>query len=144
MKKMAIYILSGLLTLVYMSGVVGVGVYNCPCSHSQQIVLFANDNCECNYHKTQQCAHPEDGCCDGSGGGDHCCDVEYKILDTDQEASSSTSILENFTQLISTLYFPVAVLEFLSPTMTASADRAPPPSGSLVSHNIYYFSQLRL
>ncbi len=131
MKQWATYIFASLLTLVYSVGVVGVGVYDCHCTHNQQIVWLANDDC---------CQHNEHG----HKTGGRCCDVTYKLLQIDQDVTAPL-LLSNYSVAVDFAFIPVELMAMPSTPMIASrGNHDPPPLISPSTPDIYCLSQLRL
>lgn len=131
MRKWATYVFASLLTLVYGAGVIGVGVYDCHCSHNQQIVWLADDGCTCD-HKH------------GHETGGRCCDVTYKVLQIDQNVATPL-LLSNYSTVVDFAFIPVELMTMpATPVMADRYNHDPPPLILSASPDIYCLSQLRL
>ncbi|MCL2097350.1 MAG: hypothetical protein FWH23_01145 [Bacteroidales bacterium] len=138
MKTVVKNILLVLLVSLYSVTVIGVGIYNCHCSHSGQIVLLADDACSCQ-EKHQCCQDHEQE----TTTEEHCCDIKYKILQIDQVVSSKVFTFNNFS-IDKALFFPVMLIKLPAPFVLACHDYDPPPLEDLPSPDIYRLAQLRL
>ncbi|MDR0295071.1 MAG: hypothetical protein LBH91_02615 [Prevotellaceae bacterium] len=139
MKIAAKYLLITLLMPVYSIGIIGVGIYNCHCSHSSQFVLLANNN-KCN------CQH-EDKCCreyvQEQTSEEHCCDRTYQVLQLDQVVNSNTFTFKNYS-IDKALFSSVILIKTATPCLIAFHNYDPPPLKNSLSSDIYCLAQLRL
>ncbi len=133
-KKVATYILTSLVALTYSLCMVGVGVYDCHCSHNQQIVWLAGDDCTCNHEHEH--AHEQEK-------RDGCCDVSYKILQVDQDLTAN-NISFVHASLIDFVFIPVNIFTAPDPILVAEYSHSPPPLKFHSQPDIYTLSQLRL
>ena len=129
------YVLTPLLILVYSAGIIGIGVYNCRCSHNGQIVLFAHKDCTC--HHEHGCGHDQDQ------DEENCCDVKYQVLQVDQDMNDNIFTLSGYS-IATVLFLPVALVTVPAPHFAAGHNHDPPLLAYFSSPDIYCLSQLRL
>ena len=138
MKALFKYLLITLIISTYSVGVVGVGTYNCYCSHSGQIVLLAKDECACQ-HKYSCCPnHTQEQTTEES-----CCNISYQVLQLDQVVNSKTFTFNSYS-IIKVLSFPIMLIKISNPCLVALHSYDPPPLESSLSPDIYCLAQLRL
>ena len=151
MKVFFKYTLAGLLALAYSISIIGVAVYHCHCSHSNQIVWLADDECECSHehsHNNHEGAC-HSNCCSSHEAADentasHCCKVEVKALHTDQDIPTTLSkfIPDLFSFL--SLYQPITIISSGISTTTTSLNSIPPPLIKLKHSLLSQMAQWRL
>jgi hypothetical protein len=159
MNKLGIYILSTFTTLVYVMGVVGVGVHTCQHSGKQRVVLLAHETCTCGHEqeKATTCAHEAESCCgagcnaenhdgntDDNNTDEGCCDVTYKALPagSGQSAVSSMPYAASGVQYV--LLTENCRLLAEEAAVVAAFGHSPPPFTPNTVPDIYRLSQLRL
>ncbi len=129
---MLTYLLAGLTALVYSMGMIGVGVYNCHCNHNQQITWLTKDDCSCNHEHRH-----------GEETDDHCCDVQYKVLQVDQNITQQLVCFNHYT-VIDFVFLPASMLSLPERTLSLCSNHGPPPLPTCSTPDIYTLAQLRL
>jgi hypothetical protein len=144
MKNWIKYSLIGMLTLVYVTGIVGVGTLYCHCEDTSQVVWAAVHSHRCGDKQlptapTHGCCAEEQpqSCCNDmpATGVEHttgnCCTVQVEMLQADQELPASQKLPAVFQFIFSLYYFPISIPVHSMPVaVTAVYANAPPLPGT--------------
>ena|GEM_PF-2306431 len=137
-KSVIKYLLITLLVSTYSTSIIGVGIYNCLCDHSGQLVLLANDACDC-HHEHKCCQdHAQDQTTE-----EHCCKISYQVLQLDQDVNSSAFTFNNYG-IAKSQFLPATFTKIPAPSLAACYNYDPPPLENSPAPDIYYLAQLRL
>ena len=140
-------IISFILLFVYSMLTLGIGIYHCGCTHSQQLAMLAiNTEClpcsksaeSCCPHSDSYPHHDEENHCQD----DDCCSLKYQYIDVDQ-----LNIIKQYDvqfKAITLFYLPFTSINNGIIECSALAKNHSPPPDLFKLPIIYQYRQLLL
>ena len=140
--------ISVILLFTYsVSAFMGIGIFSCSCTHSQQLVMMSvHPSCQCSNSVENCCRHNEHHSDDEEDDdcGDDCCSLVFQYMDVDQ--LNITKSLNQPTKVLSFLFSPLSIDGLITSIKecTVAVKNNSPPFGLFKIPLIYMYGQLRL